>query len=104
LRRECEIAGAMYRWTEDVLHDFAHTSIKASFRRDRHQGEEARQLERMGDGLVRRNPFLIGLGLGGLLRRLDLLFHWLEGGSEHCGGQLGNLPAITDSGFNPFLD
>jgi hypothetical protein len=44
---------------------------------------------------------LIGLGLGGLL---ELLFHWLEGGSEHGCGQLGNVPAITDSGFNPFLD
>jgi hypothetical protein len=106
LPRESKIAGATYGSTEDVLHDFAHTSIKASFRRDRHQADEARQLERMGDALgdFRRNPFLIGLGLGGLLRRLDLLFHWLEGGSEHCGGQLGNLPAITDSGFNPFLD
>src|SRR3984957_3976668 len=38
---------------------------------------------------------------GGLLK---LLFHWLEGSSEHGGGQLGNVPAITDSGFNPFLD
>ena len=60
----------------------------------------------MGDWLgdFRRKAFLIGLGLGGLLHRLDLLFHWLEGGSEHGGGQLGNVPAITDSGFNPFLD
>jgi hypothetical protein len=52
-------------------------------------------------GGLRRKAFLIGLGLGGLL---ELLFHWLEGGSEHGGGQLGNVPAISDSGFNPFLD
>jgi hypothetical protein len=32
--------------------------------------------------------FLIGLGPGGLL---ELLFHWLERGSEHCGGQLGDV-------------
>jgi hypothetical protein len=37
-------------------------------------------------GGLRRKAFLIGLGLGGLL---ELLFHWLEGGSEHGGGQLG---------------
>ena len=57
----------------------------------------------MGGGLggLRRKAFLIGLGLGGLL---EPLFHWLEGGSEHGGGQLGNVPAISDSGFNPFLD
>jgi hypothetical protein len=48
-----------------------------------------------------KKAFLIGLGLGGLL---EPLFHWLERGSEHGGGQLGNVPAITDSGFNPFLD
>jgi hypothetical protein len=54
---------------------------------------------RLGD--FRRKVFLIGLGLGGLLHRLDLLFHWLEGGSENGGGQLGNVPAITDSGFKP---
>ena len=79
---------------------------RRQFRRARHQGEDARQLEQMGDGLgdFRRKAFLIGLGLGGLLHRLDLLFHWLEGGSEHGGRQLGNVPAITDSGFNPFLD
>jgi hypothetical protein len=46
----------------------------------------------MGGGLrgLRRKAFLIGLGLGGLL---ELLFHWLEGGSEHGGSQLGNVPA-----------
>ena len=60
-----------------------------------------RQAEWGGLGDFRRKAFLIGLGLGGLL---ELLFHWLEGGSEHGGGQLGNVPAITDSGFNPFLD
>jgi hypothetical protein len=37
----------------------------------------------------RRNAFLIVLGLGVLLHRLDLPFHWLEGGSEHGGSQLG---------------
>jgi len=41
---------------------------------------------RDGLGDFRRKAFLIGLGLGGLLHRLDLLFHWLEGGSEHGGG------------------
>ena len=56
---------------------------------------------RGGLGGLRRKAFLIGLGLGGLL---ELLFHSLEGGSEHGGGQLGNVPAISDSGFNPFLD
>ena len=44
------------------------------------------------------------LGLGGLLHRLDLLFHWLEGGSEHGGGQLGDVRAVADSGFNPSFD
>src|SRR3984957_9078435 len=51
----------------------------------------------MGGGLggLRRKAFLIGLGLGGLLK---LLFHWLEGGSEHGGGQLGNVPARAAEG------
>jgi hypothetical protein len=48
-----------------------------------------------------KKAFLICLGPGCLL---EPLFQWLEGGSEHGGGQLGNVPAITDSGFNPFLD
>ena len=41
--------------------------------------------KRIGDGLgdFRRKAFLIGLGLGDLL---ELLFHWLEGGSEHSSG------------------
>jgi hypothetical protein len=38
--------------------------------------------------------------LRGPLHRLDLLFHWLESGSEHGGGQLGYVAAIADSGFN----
>ena len=101
LGRTCEIARATYGWTEDVVRDLAHID-RGQFRRARHQGEDAWQLERMGD--VRTKAFLIGLGLGGLLHRLDLLFHRLEGGSEHGGGQLGNVPAITDGGFNPFLD
>jgi hypothetical protein len=89
-----------------VQEHVGRVSGRGQFRRAEHQGEDARQLERMGDGLgdFRRKAFLIGLGLDGLLHRLDLLFHWLEGGSEHGGGQLGNVPAITDSGFNPFLN
>src|ERR1700722_12465655 len=51
-------------------------------------------------GGLGRKAFLIGLCLGGLL---EPLFHWLEGGSEHRGGQLGNVPAISDSGLNPSL-
>ena len=76
----------------------------ADMRRERLNVADRRQAEwgRLGD--FRRKVFLIGLGLGGLLHRLDLLFHGLEGGSEHGGGQLGNVPAIIDSGFNPFLD
>jgi hypothetical protein len=60
-------------------------------------------VKRNGGGLggLGRKAFLIGLCLGGLL---EPLFHWLEGGSEHRGGQLGNVPAISDSGLNPFLD
>ena len=49
-------------------------------------------------------PKKAGLGPGGLLQRLDLLFHRLESGSEHGSGQLGNVLAIADSGFNPFFD
>ena len=45
-----------------------------------------------------------GLGLRCPLHRLDLLFHWLESGSEHGGGQLGYVAAIADSGFNALLD
>jgi hypothetical protein len=44
------------------------------------------------------------LDLRGLLRRLDLLFHGLESGSEHGSGQLGYVAAIADSGFDAVLD
>jgi hypothetical protein len=54
-----------------------------------------------GLGSLGRKAFLIGLGLGALL---EPLFHWLEGRCEHGGGQLGNVPAVSDSGFNAFLD
>ena len=47
---------------------------------------------------------MTGLGLRGLLDRLDLLLHWLERGREYGLGQLGYVPAIADSGFNPFFD
>ena len=77
---------------------------KADMRRELLNVADRRQAEWGRAWRLRRNAFLIGLGLGGLLYRLDLLFHWLEGGSEDGGGQLGNVPAIADSGFNPFLD
>src|ERR1700691_1625584 len=44
------------------------------------------------------------LDLRGLVRCLDLLFHWLESGSEHGCGQLGYVAAIADSGFDAVLD
>src|ERR1700722_19035758 len=44
------------------------------------------------------------LDVRGLVRRLDLLFHWLESGSEHGSGQLGYMAAIADSGFDAVLD
>jgi len=43
------------------------------------------------------DPKYAGLNLCALLHRLDLLFHWLESGSEHGGGQLGNVLAVADS-------
>jgi hypothetical protein len=39
----------------------------------------------------------------GLLRRLDLLFHWLECSSKHCTDQLGCV-VESDSGFDALLD
>src|ERR1700733_1008847 len=69
-----------------------------------HNGQQ-RRAERRGlrgrAWRLSKKSVLDWLGLGGLL---ELLFHWLEGGSEHGGCQLGNVPAITDSGFNPFLN
>src|SRR5271166_2700019 len=53
---------------------------------------------------ARRPEKYAGLGLRGLLHRLDLFFYRLESGSEHGSGQLGNVLAIADSGFNPFFD
>ena len=45
-----------------------------------------------------------GLGLRGLLHRLDLLFHWLESGGEYSCGQLGYVLGIADGGFNPLFN
>jgi hypothetical protein len=49
-------------------------------------------------------PEYADLGPRGVLHRLDLLFHGLEGGSEHGCGQLGYALAIADGGFDPLLD
>ena len=55
--------------------------------------------------LARRQPReTLDLGVCGPLHRLDLLFHWLESGSEHSSGQLGYVVAIADSGFDALLD
>src|ERR1700722_16188067 len=105
LRRAWRARTAQWSWRappRDATSSRDAAADKTSDRRrerlnvaDRRQGNGGR----VGD--FRSKAFLIGLGLGGLL---ELLFHWLEGGGEHGGGQLGNVPAITDSGFNPFLD
>ena len=74
----------------------------ADMRRERLNVVDRRQAE-WGAGLrsSKKKSFLIGLGLGGLP---ELLLYWLESGSENGGGQLGYVPAVADSGFNPFLD
>ena len=41
-----------------------------------------------------------GLGLRGLLHRLDLIFHGLESCGEYGGGQLGYVLAIA-GGLEP---
>jgi hypothetical protein len=40
----------------------------------------------------------------GVLHGLDALLDRLKSRREHSGGQLGYALAISDSGFDPFLD
>jgi len=63
-----------------------------------HPGDEVR-LEK-----EQRPERSAGLVPRGLLHRLHLLLHRLESRVEHGSSQLGNLLAITDSGFDSIHD
>ena len=53
---------------------------------------------------TQRDRKIDGLGVRGVLHRLDAFHYRLESRSEHGGCQLGHAFGIVDSGFDPFLD